>query len=124
MSCLFCDLLKQKERIIYENDLVYAIYDSFPVNKGHILIIPKRHIKTYFELEKDELFSLDEAICSLKRKLDQLYNPSGYNIGINNGESAGQTIMHLHVHLIPRYNKDCDDPRGGVRGVIPEKQKY
>lgn len=124
MSCIFCDLVKHKEKIIYENDKFYAIYDSFPVNLGHILIISKRHVQDYFGLNDLEIKALNEAIKEVKVIIDKLYKPNGYNLGINNGIVAGQTIMHLHVHLIPRYIGDCKNPRGGVRGVIPEKQKY
>jgi diadenosine tetraphosphate (Ap4A) HIT family hydrolase len=124
MSCLFCDLVKHKDKIIYENDKFYAIYDSFPVNLGHVLIISKRHVVDYFGLSEQEVKELDQAIREVKTITDKLYKPNGYNIGINNGEVAGQTIMHLHIHLIPRYLGDCKNPRGGVRGVIPEKQKY
>ncbi|PKK94998.1 MAG: HIT family protein [Tenericutes bacterium HGW-Tenericutes-5] len=124
MSCLFCDLVKHKEKIIYENDKFYAIYDSFPVNLGHVLIISKRHVVDYFGLSEQDIKALDQAIREVKVITDKLYKPNGYNIGINNGEVAGQTIMHLHVHLIPRYLGDSKNPRGGVRGVIPEKQKY
>ena len=123
MKCIFCEL-KHKEDIVYENDLVYSIYDSFPVTKGHLLIITKRHIQSYFDLTKDELLAIDEALKKGKEILEKLYKPSGYNIGVNDGSSAGQTIMHLHVHLIPRYDFDVENPKGGVRGVIPEKQKY
>ena len=124
MSCLFCDLKEKKELIIYENDEVYCIYDNYPVTQGHILIISKKHRVDYFALDKKELNAIDEAIRACKSKLDVLFRPSGYNIGVNNGRSAGQTIMHLHVHLIPRYDDLSFDPKGGVRGVIPEKQKY
>jgi diadenosine tetraphosphate (Ap4A) HIT family hydrolase len=123
MKCIFCEL-KYKEDIVYENDLIYSIYDSFPVTKGHLLIITKRHIQSYFDLTKDELLAIDEALKKGKEILEKLYKPSGYNIGVNDGSSAGQTIMHLHVHLIPRYDFDVENPKGGVRGVIPEKQKY
>lgn len=124
MSCLFCDLVKHKDKIIYDNDDFYAIYDSYPVNLGHVLIISKRHVLDYFELDGKEIMNLDVAIRKVKIIIDKLYKPNGYNIGINNGEVAGQTVMHLHVHMIPRYIGDCKNPRGGVRGVIPEKQKY
>ncbi len=112
------------KRKIYENNHVYAILDGFPVSKGHTLIITKRHVGNYFSLNSDELKSIDEALKHMKNQLDDLYHPDGYNIGINNGEAAGQTVMHLHVHLIPRYKGDMPNPRGGVRGVIPGKQKY
>jgi diadenosine tetraphosphate (Ap4A) HIT family hydrolase len=91
---------------------------------GHLLIIPGRHVASVFEATSIEIPDLWNLVCRAKEYLDQKYSPDGYNIGINDGESAGQTVMHLHIHLIPRYRDDMDDPRGGVRGVIPEKQKY
>ncbi|MFA7076163.1 MAG: HIT family protein [Candidatus Izemoplasmatales bacterium] len=124
MKCLFCDLQRVLEKIVYQNEYIYCIYDSFPVTKGHILIISKRHVENYFLLNKEELIAVNDALLACKKILDKEYKPTGYNIGVNNGKSAGQTIMHLHLHLIPRYDFDVDDPRGGVRGVIPEKQKY
>ncbi len=124
MSCLFCDILQTKQGIIFDNKTTYAIYDNYPVTKGHILIIPKRHIEDYFSINKEELLDMDENIKECKTIIDKKFSPDGYNLGINNGKAAGQTVMHLHIHLIPRYENDCDDPSGGVRGVIPEKQKY
>ncbi len=122
--CLFCDKYKQQENIVYENETMFVIYDSYPVTKGHCLIIPKRHIPDYFAMNPTELVDMDAAIIEMKIRLDHQIHPDGYNIGINNGEAAGQTIMHLHVHLIPRTHGDMEHPRGGVRGVIPEKQSY
>jgi len=119
--CLFCE---RPREVVYENSYVYVIFDRYPVSRGHALIIPKAHRETYFDATQDELHAMHQAIHVMKAKLDKMYQPSGYNIGINNGEAAGQTIFHLHVHLIPRYEGDMHDPRGGVRGVIPEKQKY
>jgi len=122
MSCIFCNI--EKERIINENEVAFAIYDSFPVSQGHILVIPKKHINNYFEADsqtKDELWKL---IDECKEIVDKKFNPAGYNIGINCGEAAGQTVMHLHIHLIPRYKGDIENPRGGVRGVIPDKRIY
>ena len=120
-NCVFCgDGLK----VIKESIHSLAFYDTFPVSKGHVLIIPKDHYETYFDLpievRNDMLGLLDE----MKLKLDDEFNPAGFNIGINSGTAAGQTVFHCHIHLIPRYNNDMEDPRGGVRGVIPEKQKY
>ncbi len=120
-NCIFCN---NNFDIIYEDEYVFAMYDKYPVSKGHILIIPKKHIKTYFDTSIEIRKAIDKAIFHLKDLLDKLYNPDGYNIGINNGKEAGQTIFHLHVHLIPRYLGDMKDPTGGVRGVIPSKQKY
>ncbi len=110
--------------ILYENELVYAIYDAYPVSKGHALIIPKRHVETYFDMNGDELSATHQALVTLKERIDALYGPDGYNIGVNAGEAAGQTIFHLHIHLIPRYKGDVQKPRGGVRGVIPSRRNY
>lgn len=119
-NCPFC----RPDDILFENDLAYAQSDKHPVNPGHLLIIPKRHVADFFlttEAEKVALLSLlDEA----KHYLDSQHAPAGYNVGINVGEAAGQTILHVHLHLIPRYHGDMENPRGGVRGVIPAQQNY
>ena len=120
-NCVFCN---KKFDIIYEDDFVFAMYDKYPVSKGHILIIPKEHVPTYFDASIEIRKAIDKALFHLKEVLSKEYKPDGFNIGINNGRVAGQTIFHLHVHLIPRYLGDVSDPTGGVRGVIPSKQKY
>jgi len=120
MECVFCTM----DKFELENELAYAIFDKYPVNKGHMLIIPKRHTANYFDLTIEERLAIDKLLFQGKQLLDETYSPDGYNIGINCGEVAGQTIFHVHVHLIPRYKGDMEDPRGGVRGVIPEKMKY
>lgn len=120
MSCIFC----KKTNYVLENEFAIAFYDIYPVNKGHLLIVPKRHVDQYFHLSKEERNAIDELLFDGKSYLDKNYQPDGYNIGVNNGEEAGQTIFHVHVHLIPRYVGDMDEPRGGVRGVIPEKRMY
>ena len=120
MTCVFCTI----NDIVLENDLAIAFYDKYPVNKGHLLIIPKRHVEQYFDLTDQERSAIDSLLLEGKRLLDEKYQPNGYNIGINCGEAAGQTIFHVHVHLIPRFRGDMEDPRGGVRGVIPEKRIY
>lgn len=122
--CIFCDISKQTDNIIHENEYVFSIYDQYPVTLGHCLIITKRHVVEYFDLSIEEKKAIDQEIMYLKRYLDGKYKPDGYNIGINNGIAAGQTIFHLHTHVIPRYKGDMIDPKGGVRGVIPNKQKY
>lgn len=122
MSCPFCSITK--DQIIKENELVYAIYDKYPVNQGHILIITKEHIKDYFEASPEVKKALFKLMEKCKIYLDNKYNPDGYNIGLNCGKEAGQTIMHLHLHIIPRYEGDIEDPTGGVRGVIPQKRVY
>lgn len=122
-SCIFCKPMKEME-FIAESASVYAIYDKYPVGKGHALIIPKRHVENYFDLSLREQAALFFVLNHIKEKLQILFNPNGYNVGINIGEKAGQTIPHVHIHLIPRYQGDVDNPEGGVRGVIPEKRKY
>lgn len=120
-ECVFCS---EDITIVKESTLSKAFYDKYPVSLGHTLIIPKEHYETYFDLPqevKDDMLSL---LDEMKLVLDKKYKPSGYNIGINSGASAGQTVFHCHIHLIPRYDGDMDNPDGGVRGVIPEKQKY
>jgi len=120
-DCIFCS---GNFDLIYEDELVFAMYDTYPVSKGHVLIIPKDHIATFFDASFEMRVAIDKALFYLKVTLDKKFKPDGYNIGINNGEASGQTIFHLHVHLIPRYLGDVEDPTGGVRGVIPSKQKY
>lgn len=124
--CPFCNIEKaiDESRIIYQDSTWIAILDNYPVSKGHTLLIPKRHCKTYFDLNFIELESVGVTIGVIKRLLDTKYNPDGYNIGINCGEAAGQTVHHCHIHIIPRYNGDCENPRGGVRGVIPSRMDY
>ncbi len=122
MSCLFCEI--DSGRVVARNELAFAIKDAFPVNPGHTLIIPKRHTETWFDATEDERRSIFELVDSVKRELDAELNPDGYNVGLNVGEAAGQTVMHLHVHVIPRFAGDVEDPTGGVRNVIPGKGPY
>ncbi len=122
-SCIFCDL--DKDRIVISNELALSFRDNFPVTPLHTLIIPKRHIKDYFELTQDEVIACYEIIKQLKEDLLK-EDPSieGFNIGMNSGEVAGQTIFHCHIHLIPRRKDDVENPRGGVRHIIPGKGFY
>lgn len=122
IQCAFCDC--PHEDIILENNLAFAIYDRYPVSKGHLLIIPKRHVSSYYETTAEERLAILGLLDEGRLLLQTKYNPDGYNIGINIGETAGQTIWHCHVHLIPRYSGDIEDPRGGIRGAIPEKRIY
>ena len=123
-ECLFCNWKNEKEKIILENDYVFARFDEFPVNKGHMLFMTKRHVKDFFETSLEEKNAIFELIEKAKEIIDKEYHPDGYNIGMNCGKAAGQSVMHIHVHLIPRYNGDVENPRGGIRGIIPEKQNY
>lgn len=108
--------------MIRENKYSYAIYDSFPVNEGNVLIIPKQHCENYFELTPEEQNGCITLLNEVKISIQEKYNPDGYNIGININAAAGQTIFPAHIHLIPRYSGDVENPKGGVRGVIPEKK--
>ena len=121
--CLFCNV--EKSGCVYENHLAYVSYDTYPVSEYHCLIIPKRHIKNYFDLSNEELVACNELIKIVKRRILKK-DPSvkGFNLGTNIGEVSGQSILHCHIHLIPRREGDVDNPQGGVRSVIPNKQHY
>ena len=120
--CPFCTL--PQERIIDSNDLALVIRDGYPVSTGHTLIIPKRHIGSWFEITPEEQSAMLDLLGRAKAVLGEEFKPDGYNIGINDGPTAGQTVPHLHIHLIPRYKGDLEDPKGGVRWIIPGKAKY
>lgn len=122
-ECIFCNI--DQSRIIDSNDFFYVIKDIYPVTELHTLMIPHRHISSYFDLTEDEQISLFTLLKSHKEQLLKT-DPSitGFNIGVNDGEDAGQTIFHCHIHLIPRRKGDVANARGGVRGVIPNKQSY
>lgn len=125
MDCLFCDYTDAaKHQIIAENNLAYARWDNFPASLGHLEVVPKRHAVSFFDLKQTEILALYALISEAKKQVDERYVPAGYNIGINDGEAAGRTIHHLHIHLIPRYQNDVENPRGGVRHIIPGKGNY
>ena len=118
-------LHNQKRRAAVWNQLAYSSIDSYPVSEFHSLIVPKRHVETYFELTNDEIKSCNELILKTKKKILKQYSSvQGFNIGTNAWKSAGQSIMHCHIHLIPRREGDVENPQGGVRSVIPNKQHY
>ncbi len=122
-DCVFCNL--DESRIEIENDLALSFKDLYPVTNGHTLVIPKRKVQSFFDLTEEEIAAMFELLHLQKEDLKNKDSSiTGFNIGINDGEDAGQTIMHCHIHLIPRRSGDMIDPRGGVRGVIPEKQSY
>ena len=122
-NCPFCKAESERD-IIASSSLSVAFFDGFPVSPGHTLIIPKRHVASFFDLSKEEQQDLLDLADRVKRIVEERYHPDGFNIGINVGEAAGQSIFHIHMHLIPRYKGDVPNPRGGVRGVIPAKQNY
>ena len=121
--CPFCNM--ESQRVVEKNTLFYAIRDKYPVTPLHTLLIPTRHVETYFDLDEKEVKAFDKMSKSQREEIlarDQ--EVSGFNVGYNAGKDAGQTVMHCHVHLIPRRHGDVEHPEGGVRGVIPKKQKY
>lgn len=120
--CPFCEM--PPARIVDENDLAFVVRDGFPITPGHTLIIPKRHVQSFFDLYRLEIDALYCLVRVAKQVLDLDYRPDSYNIGINDGPAAGQTIPHVHLHLIPRYHGDTADPRGGVRWLMPSKADY
>ena len=121
--CLFCNI--KKTGLTEENELAYASFDSYPVTNHHCLIIPKRHVENYFDLNEKEIIACNQLIRKIKKEIEKKDSTiKGFNIGTNSGKVAGQTIMHCHIHLIPRRVGDVDDPQGGVRSVIPKRQHY
>ena len=121
--CLFCN--KTKQKIIFSSKLLYVVKDSYPVTKHHTLIIPHRHVSNFFDLNNEELIDLNIILKSQRQFLLNLDKEiTAFNVGVNAGIDAGQSIMHCHIHLIPRRKGDIENPKGGVRGVIPSKQKY
>ncbi len=123
-DCLFCKWKNEKDKIVLENEYAFARFDEFPVSEGHILFMTKRHVKDFFGTTLEEKNAIFELIEKAKSMIDEKYHPNGYNIGMNCGKAAEQSVMHVHVHLIPRYDGDVENPRGGIRGVIPKKQNY
>jgi diadenosine tetraphosphate (Ap4A) HIT family hydrolase len=121
-KCPFCNL--PESRVIGRSEHGLAFRDAYPISRGHTLVITKRHTGSFFELSADERADLLALLDAAKVQVDGEFKPQGYNIGINDGSAAGQTVPHLHIHLIPRYDGDRRDPRGGVRWIIPELADY
>jgi diadenosine tetraphosphate (Ap4A) HIT family hydrolase len=113
-----------REEILLDRPLAFAKRDAYPVSKGHALIIPRRHVVSFFDATQAERLAIMDLLDAAKALLDQEHRPDGYNIGINDGAAAGQTVMHLHLHLIPRYAGDAADPRGGIRWIVPAQAEY
>ena len=122
VKCPFCN--PPADEIVVKNDLCYARWDKFPVSKGHLLVIPFRHTPDFFSMTDAERRATVDLIGECKKIIEETFWPDGYNIGFNVGEAGGQTVMHCHCHVIPRYAGDVENPRGGVRGVVPGKRGY
>ena len=121
MNCPFC---YPEREIIAENNHSLAIFDGYPVSPGHTLVIPRRHISLIFDLADDEYAGCFDLVREIKGILEEKHTPDAFNVGVNCGVAAGQTVNHAHIHVIPRYSGDVDDPRGGVRHIIPGKGFY
>ena len=119
--CLFC---KDAHGVSLTNELAYSARDSYAVSPGHTLVVPRRHVASFFDLTPEEINACMGLITEERRLLDEAFNPDGYNIGVNIGPAAGQSILHVHIHIIPRYKGDVENPQGGVRHVIPKKAHY
>ena len=120
--CPFCQF--DPANVLLENDLAFAFYDNFPVTLGHTLVVPKRHVASFFEITREEQAALFDLVGRVRELLLAERSPDAFNVGINDGVAAGQTVLHLHIHLIPRYAGDTEDPRGGVRWIMPVKAPY
>lgn len=123
-DCRFCVKQKPGRRLIADNEFGFAAYDRHPASEGHFLVIPYRHFASYFDINDDELVALWGLVKQGQEVVEKEFKPDGYNVGINVGTAAGQSIHHLHIHVIPRYIGDVENPKGGVRGVIPAKKLY
>ena len=124
MACPFCTI--PASDLLIETELVIGFFDRYPVSPGHMLLVPRRHVATWFEATAEEraalMGAIEHAVAIIETRLDR--RPDGYNVGFNAGEAAGQTVMHLHIHVIPRFVGDVDDPTGGIRGAVPHKRIY
>lgn len=121
--CVFCDRIARRE-VFVEGPLAVAFPDRYPLSAGHTLIVPRVHVADYFELEETVRTDLWRLVDEVKTRLDEQFSPAGFNVGINVGRAAGQTVFHAHVHLVPRYEGDVPDPRGGIRHLLPQRARY
>lgn len=122
IQCMFCSL--PETDILVENEMALAFFDKFPVNEGHVLIIPKRHLANIFDATMEEIINIWKLLSEVTEELNKRFQPDGFNIGVNVGAAAGQTVFHLHVHIIPRYHGDVRDPRGGIRKIKKSMVPY
>jgi diadenosine tetraphosphate (Ap4A) HIT family hydrolase len=121
-TCPFCEL--DEDRVWLENDTAIVLWDAFPLTEGHTLVVPRQHVASLYELPADAQAALWALVGEARNRLNDELQLDGFNIGLNDGEAAGQTILHVHIHIIPRRDGDVADPRGGVRWIIPEKARY
>lgn len=121
-DCPFCEL--DADRVWLQNQFGIVLWDAFPITEGHALVVPRRHVASIYELSTEEQAALWTLVANARQRLNADLHPDGFNIGLNDGEAAGQTILHAHIHIIPRYSGDVADPRGGVRWIISEKARY
>jgi diadenosine tetraphosphate (Ap4A) HIT family hydrolase len=126
VACPFCEIahIASHPRIVVQNEHAFLIHDAYPVSNGHSLVILKNHIGSFFETNESERLALFQLVNTSKTLIEKKFQPSAFNIGINDGTTAGQTVPHLHIHVIPRYKNDVPDPRGGVRWVVPQRADY
>lgn len=122
-TCIFCERVRS-DPVLVRNELAVAFGDAYPVNPGHILVVPRRHVLDYFALTETEQAAVWQLVNQVRHAMDVEFRPDGYNIGVNVGAAAGQTVGHVHVHVIPRFKDDVADPRGGVRWVVPSRACY
>jgi diadenosine tetraphosphate (Ap4A) HIT family hydrolase len=120
--CPFCQ--PDSEQIWFEDQTGFVLRDAYPISQGHALVIPRQHTVSLFQLPIDTQAALWQLVSEARRRIDEELRPDGFNVGVNDGEAAGQTVMHAHIHVIPRWTDDVADPRGGIRWVIPEKARY
>jgi diadenosine tetraphosphate (Ap4A) HIT family hydrolase len=122
LSCPLCQ--PDPARVLHQTGMAQALFDSYPVSEGHALVVPRCHVASLYELNAVEVSAVWRLVSQVRELLQDLFHPDGFNIGVNDGEAAGQTVMHAHVHVVPRYKGDVADPRGGIRWVIPAKAAY
>jgi diadenosine tetraphosphate (Ap4A) HIT family hydrolase len=121
-ACPFCNL--PQERVLLETETTLALFDAYPITEGHALVIPKLHVASIFELPPGELAALWAQVETVRKLLAERFSPDAFNIGVNDGAAAGQTVPHAHIHVIPRRNGDSAEPRGGIRWIIPDRARY
>ena len=122
MNCPFCNV--EATKILLENEVGIALRDAFPVTEGHTIVITKRHVTSLFDLDADEQAALWQLAAEIRARLVEEFHPAGFNVSVNDGRAAGQTVMHAHIHVIPRYVGDTAHAKGGIRQIIPKKAKY